>query len=73
MVLRLSYEEEKARREREEKRAKEAKGKTELEKIPEGDEKQPLLDKDGEPSGSGSKEGGGDKKEDDDLEKMDTA
>lgn len=73
MALRISYEEEKARQEREEKRAKEAEGKTELEKIPEGDEKQPLLDKDGEPSGSGSKEGEGDKKKDDDSDKMDTA
>lgn len=73
MALRISYEEEKARQEREEKRAKEAEGKTELEKIPEGDKKQPLLDKDGEPSGSGSKEGEGDKKKDDDMDKMDTA
>lgn len=71
IALRLSYEEEKARQEREEKRAKEAEGKTELEKIPEGDEKQPLLDKGGEPSGGGSKEGEGDKKNDSD--KMDTA
>ena len=39
----------------------------------EGDEKQPLLDKDGEPSGSGSKEGEGDKKKDDDMDKMDMA
>lgn len=73
MALRISYEEEKARQEREEKRAKEVEGKTELEKIPEGDEKQPLLDKDGEPSGSGSKEGEEDKKKDDDSDKMDTA
>jgi len=73
MALRISLEEERARQEREEKRAKEAEGKTELEKIPEGDEKQPLLDKDGEPGGSGSKEGEGDEKKDDDSDKMDTA
>lgn len=69
LALRMSYEEEKARLEKEkERRAKEAaEGKSELEPVAEGDEKQPLLDDQGQPSGSGSK----DKK--DDPDKMDTA
>lgn len=65
LALRMSYEEEKARQERERKAKDAAEGKTELENIPEEGEKQPLLDKDGEPNG------GKDKK--DDGDKMDTA
>lgn len=72
LALRMSFEEEKARQERERKAQEAAEGKKELEQIPEGDEKQPLLDKEGEPSGS-------DKKDDNDKDgkgggdKMDTA
>lgn len=69
LALRMSYEEEKARQERERKAKEAAEGKSELENIPEEGEKQSLLDKDGEPSGSKDKDG--DKKGDDD--KMDTA
>lgn len=68
MALRMSYEEEKARQERERKAKEEAEAKTELEGISEGDEKQPLLDKEGEPSGSKD-----DKKDKDGDDKMDTA
>lgn len=68
LALRMSMEDEKARVERENKAKAEAEGKSALESVPEGDEaKQPLLDKDGEPSsGSGGKKGS---KSDD---KMDT-
>jgi 26S proteasome regulatory subunit N10 len=62
----MSFEEEKARQEKDKKTKETAEGKTELEGIAEGDEKQPLLGDQGE--GSGSK----DKKKDDD-DKMDTA
>jgi 26S proteasome regulatory subunit N10 len=68
LALRMSFEEEKARQDKEKKAKDAAEGKTELEPVAEGDEKQPLLDKQGQPSGSGSKDK---KKEDDD--KMDTA
>lgn len=67
LALRMSFEEEKARQEKEKKQKEDAEGKMELEQIAEGDEKQPLLDDQGQPSGSGSK----DKK--DDSDKMDTA
>jgi 26S proteasome regulatory subunit N10 len=66
LALRMSFEEEKARQEKDKKSKEGAEGKTELEGIAEGDEKQPLLGDQGE--GSGSK----DKKKDDD-DKMDTA
>jgi 26S proteasome regulatory subunit N10 len=65
LALRMSFEEEKARQEKDKKSKEAAEGKTELEPVAEGDEKQPLLGGQGE--GSGSK----DKKDDDD--KMDTA
>lgn len=64
LALRMSYEEEKARQEKEKKTKEAAEGKSELEPVAEGDEKQPLLDDQGEASGSK------DKKDDD---KMDTA
>jgi 26S proteasome regulatory subunit N10 len=70
LALRMSYEEEKARQEKESK-AKEEADKEKLEGIPEGDEQQPLLDADGEASGSGSKKDDKTDKEGDD--KMDTA
>ncbi|KAK4506750.1 hypothetical protein PRZ48_000483 [Zasmidium cellare] len=74
LVLRMSMEEEKERQEREKKAREEAEGKTNLESVPENkegeaSENQPLLDGNGEPSGSASKNSG-DKKDDD---KMDTA
>lgn len=67
LALRMSFEEEKARQEKDRKAKEAAEGKTELESVAEGDEKAPLLDGSGQPSGSGGK----DKKDDDD--KMDTA
>jgi 26S proteasome regulatory subunit N10 len=69
LALRMSFEEEKARQDKEKKAKEAAEGKTELESVAEGDEKQPLLDDQGQPSGSASK----DKKKDDDPDKMDTA
>ncbi|KAF2109495.1 hypothetical protein BDV96DRAFT_585692 [Lophiotrema nucula] len=68
LALRMSFEEEKARQEKEKKAKEAAEGKTDLETIGEGDEKQPLLDDEGQPSGSGSKA-----KKDKDDDKMDTA
>lgn len=68
LALRMSYEEEKARQEKEKKAKEDAEGKEKLEGIPEGDEeKQPLLDQNGEASGSK------DKKDKDGDDKMDTA
>jgi 26S proteasome regulatory subunit N10 len=64
----MSFEEEKARQEKDKKTKEAAEGKSELEPVAEGDEKQPLLDNQGQPSGSGSKD-----KKDDDADKMDTA
>jgi 26S proteasome regulatory subunit N10 len=69
LALRMSFEEEKARQDKEKKTKEASEGKSELEPVAEGDEKQPLLDSKGEASGSGSK----DKKKDDDDDKMDTA
>ncbi|KAH7076999.1 hypothetical protein BKA63DRAFT_294525 [Paraphoma chrysanthemicola] len=69
LALRMSFEEEKARQDKEKKAKEAAEGKTDLEPVAEGDEKQPLLDDQGQPSGSSSK----DKKKDDDPDKMDTA
>lgn len=68
LALRMSFEEEKARQEKDKKAKEAAEGKSELEPVAEGDEKQPLLDDQGQPSGSGSKN-----KKDDDQDKMDTA
>ncbi|OAL55685.1 hypothetical protein IQ07DRAFT_583133 [Pyrenochaeta sp. DS3sAY3a] len=68
LALRMSFEEEKARQEKEKKAKEAAEGKSELETVAEGDEKQPLLDDQGQPSGSGSKD-----KKDDGPDKMDTA
>ncbi|OSS54618.1 hypothetical protein B5807_01004 [Epicoccum nigrum] len=66
LALRMSFEEEKARQEKDKKAKEAAEGKTELEGIKESDENQPLLGDQGESSGSKDK-----KKDDDD--KMDTA
>lgn len=71
LALRMSMEEENARQEREKKAQEDKEGKTQLESVPEGkEESQPLLDQDGQPSGSGSADKKDDKKDDD---KMDTA
>lgn len=67
LALRMSFEEEKARQEKEKKAKEAAEGKTDLENIAEGDEKQPLLDDQGQPSGSKDK-----KDKDGDPDKMDT-
>jgi len=77
LALRMSYEEEKARVEKE-KKAKEEAEKEKLEGIPEADEKQALLDTNGEPSEGGASSSGAKPSEDkkdkpDDADKMDTA
>jgi len=74
LALRMSMEEENARQERDRRTQDGQEGKTQLESVPEegkqGEgESQPLLNQNGEPSGSG--EGTDDKKDNDD--KMDTA
>lgn len=69
LALRMSMEEERQRQEKEEK-AKQAAEKAKMEGIPE--ESEPLLDKNGEASGSGADGSSGDKKDGDD-DKMDTA
>lgn len=69
LALRMSMEEEKARQEKKAKEEAEAAAQSQLPEIKEEDEAaQPLLDKDGGPSGSGTTES---KK--DDMDKMDTA
>lgn len=71
-ALRMSLEEEKARQEKEKKENEEKEGKASLEGVKEegGGESQPLLDNNGEPSGSGQDKKDKDK---DDGDKMDTA
>ena len=76
LALRMSMEEEKARQEKRAREEAEANKKASLETVKEeADENAPLLDKDGQPSGSG----GDVKKEDDqpgkpdDADKMDTS
>ena len=75
IALRMSLEEENARKEREKKEREEQEGKANLEGIPEGDEKQPLLAQNGEANGSGSgdQDAETDKKDKDEGDKMDTA
>ncbi|KAF2238071.1 hypothetical protein EV356DRAFT_441062 [Viridothelium virens] len=75
IALRMSLEEENARKEKEKKEREEQEAKANLEGIPEGDEKQPLLDQNGEASGSGSaaQNGEQEKKDKDEGDKMDTA
>jgi 26S proteasome regulatory subunit N10 len=75
IALRMSLEEENARKERERKEREEHEGKANLESVPEADEKQPLLDQNGEASGSGAggQNGDVDKKDKDDGDRMDTA
>jgi len=72
LALRMSMEEEKARVEKRNKEQAEAEAKAALPEIKEEDEaSQPLLNKDGEPSGSGEAEKKDEKA--DDADKMDTA
>lgn len=75
LALRMSLEEEKARLEKEKKEREEKEGKSNLEGIQEeGTEaSQPLLDQNGEPSGSASAGEAEKKHKDDDGDKMDTA
>lgn len=75
-ALRMSFEEEKNRLEKEKKEREEKEGKAPLEGIPEeGGESQPLLNQNGEASGSTAEkpEEGKDDKKDDEADKMDTA
>ncbi len=74
LALRMSMEEENARQAKEAKAKEEAAKKSNLEGIKEEDEAQPLLNQQGEPSGSGSGSSG--KKKDDGKDggdKMDTS
>jgi len=75
LALRMSLEEEKARLEKEKKEREEKEGKPNLEGIQEEgtDASQPLLDQNGEPSGSASAGETEKKHKDDDGDKMDTA
>lgn len=68
LALRMSMEEEKARVEKKQKEDAEAATKASLGDIKEEDENAPLLNTEGEASGSGT-----DKKDDKDEDKMDTA
>ncbi|KAI5920821.1 von Willebrand factor type A domain-containing protein [Camillea tinctor] len=70
LALRMSMEEENARQAKQAKAEEEAKNKSNLESINEDGENQPLLNEQGEPSGSGSS---GDKKDKKDDDKMDTS
>lgn len=72
LALRMSMEEENARQAKQAKEEEEASKKTTLEGIEEEGENQPLLNEQGEPSGSGSAEEKKDGKKNDD-DKMDTS
>ncbi|KAI0478686.1 von Willebrand factor type A domain-containing protein [Xylariaceae sp. FL0804] len=71
LALRMSMEEENARQAKQAKADEEAQNKTTLEDVKEEGENQPLLNEQGEASGSGS--GGGSKDKKDDGDKMDTS
>ncbi|RYP04180.1 hypothetical protein DL765_010281 [Monosporascus sp. GIB2] len=77
LALRMSMEEENARQAKEAKAQEEAAKKSNLEGIKEEDEAQPLLNQQGEPSGSGSGNGSSGEKKDDNKkdggDKMDTS
>ncbi|RYP41619.1 hypothetical protein DL769_011553 [Monosporascus sp. CRB-8-3] len=77
LALRMSMEEENARQAKEAKAQEEAAKKSNLEGIKEEDEAQPLLNQQGEPSGSGSGNGSAGEKKDDNKQdggdKMDTS
>jgi 26S proteasome regulatory subunit N10 len=63
LALRMSMEEERARQEKKAREEEEAAKKTSLEAVPEEGESAPLLNKDGEASGSGSGAQDGEKKD----------
>lgn len=67
LALRMSLEEDRARQERERKTQEDAEGKTSLESVPEASESQPLLDSNGEASGSVSSDQKKDKDHDDKM------
>ncbi|KAK3311179.1 uncharacterized protein B0T15DRAFT_388854 [Chaetomium strumarium] len=71
LALRMSMEEEKARQEKRAREEAEAAKKTNLESVKEEGESAPLLDKDGQPSGSKKDDDKGGKP--DDADKMDTS
>jgi len=75
LALRMSMEEEKARQEKKAREEAEAAKKASLESVQEeeGDESKPLLDKDGQPGGSGSKKDDTKGGKSDDTDKMDTS
>lgn len=76
LALRMSMEEEQARRDRQAREEADAAQKASLDSVKEEDESsKPLLDKNGEPSGSGSGSGSKDDKKDGDKsgDKMDTS
>ncbi|KAK7714310.1 proteasome regulatory particle base subunit rpn10 [Diaporthe eres] len=76
LALRMSMEEEQARRDRQAREEADAAQKASLDSVKEEDESsKPLLDKNGEPSGSGSGSGSKDEKKDGDKsgDKMDTS
>ncbi|KAI9759173.1 MAG: hypothetical protein M4579_002546 [Chaenotheca gracillima] len=73
LALRMSFEEEKQRLDKEKREREESEGKPNLESVPEeGESAQPLLDKSGEDK-DGSEGGDGKKDHDEDGDKMDTA
>jgi len=76
MALRMSFEEEQNRLEKQRREQEEQENKSKLDSVPE--EGQPLLNQNGEPSGSGDAGGSSgehdkSEKKDDDTDKMDTA
>jgi 26S proteasome regulatory subunit N10 len=71
LALRMSMEEEKARQEKRAREEAEAAKKASLESVKEEGESAPLLDKDGQPSGSKNDDDKGGKS--DDADKMDTS
>jgi len=74
LALRMSMEEEKARQERIAREEAEQAKKNSLESVKEeGDESTPLLEKDGQPGGTGSKKDGDKGGKSDDTDKMDTS
>lgn len=74
LALRMSMEEEQARRDKQAREEAEAAQKASLDSVKEEDESKPLLDKNGEPSGSGGGSSKDDKKDGDKSgDRMDTS
>lgn len=74
LALRMSMEEEQARRDKQAREEAEAAQKASLDSVKEEDESKPLLDKNGEPSGSGGGSSKDEKKDGDKSgDKMDTS